>query len=303
MIRWLLLVLAMVGCKDDAAKPSPAKPPKSAEVAARELIREVEEIESLPEGTEVPPPSDADFAAIHPVLDPALGTACAIRIQVAPRGNYNKTRVYIAYARDGRLSARVDDWYSRDGKTRQRSEPNTYSWANGRLATTWLSTLTYDPNGLLVEQTWSAGSKRTFAWKVTPIASYTPLAFPSYVEERADLPWQIPYTGSVTVTMHITGSKPDVDTFKYDARGLLVRGDQDRDTNGLIARDGSTTWRWRNGAVVAHELGTTRYDFDYDDQRRLVRERLYRDGALDEELRWEYRCPGHWIDDPIWPTR
>jgi YD repeat-containing protein len=306
LAAWLVVAVVAGGCKDGATPPAPApaKPtPKPDAQIVRKLVDDVEQLESPSKGAELPAPTDADFAAIHPVLDPALGTACAIRIQIAPGANDNKTRVGIAYARGGRLSARVDDWYSRDGKKRAPRDPDRYTWVDGRLATTASSTLSYDANGLLARQAWPGGSMRTLAWQVAPIATYVPLAFPSYVDERAELPWQLPFTGRVTVTMQVPGEKARVETFTYDAHGVLVRPEQKRDPSGIIARDNSTAWRWRDGTVIAHDLGTALYEYTYDDQRRMTRERLSRHGVFEEEVRWTYSCPGRWIDDPVWPGR
>lgn len=251
---------------------------------------------------------DADLAGLTPLLEASDDRLCAIRIvHFTDSAVPASTRVHLAYGRDVRIARREVWGWSVDDVHPKRSMRQQYTWREGRIATIgidkrWQTTFRYDREGRLVDTTDRYGIRRMLRWKLGRISKFVRAAMPFALEESSGLPWQIGFTGEVSVTLG-TGRDRETATYRYGAVGFLELPEQERDANGWIVGDDDETWGWRDGQLVEQRSEDSEVrTFKYDTDRRLIASETRRDGVMVQDERVVYSCPGEWLDDPIWPS-
>jgi YD repeat-containing protein len=240
-------------------------------------------------------------------------------IDSVPRAN-----VEVAYAQDGRLTRREQWEFYWATRTATLRSSTRYTWAEGRIVSRQeeqsVTTLGYDAEGLplrietkpLPGFSW-APLTLTYEWKGRRLRTKPKLGFPS----RADgvmLPLWIPFHGTVKVVRTSSLSKRE-ETVTFNAQGFRSSQGWTSSASVPLVPPPPQTWRWVGTQVVESNSGPqmhadiawpeVRSTFTYDAEGRptsyLHFQSNHEGGRVQtSEQRYEYRCPGEFVADPLW---
>lgn len=247
-----------------------------------------------------PPAQTRDVAklALPPVPTKGL---CMIERTLTSAG---AARMQLVYTSEGRLLRR--EWWTLDGEPAQEGWV-AYSWDKSVLTQAAdkadLVTSYRYADGRLVRVE-SPGRAIDLAWTVTPVAKPQRMVVPTLATERAPVPLHGAFSGTVAVTTTEGDTKSSV-TYTYDPHGVLQLAGCTTDAKGRATACGDTRFKWSGDQLIETTTPTTRETYTYDGAGRMTaRARLAKQGSafvVAERTRYEYRCEGAWIDDPLWP--
>ena len=278
------------------------------------------------------PPSDEDFALVVVPLNEEGGRACMISraiIDTVPRAN-----VEVAYAQDGRLTRREEWEFSWATRTATLRSSRRFSWAEDwvvsyedaflispheRVSDT---TVTYDNQGLPAridrehrpDGAWQPRVTQTFTWKGQRLRTKPKLGLPPRLGQDG-LPVWLPFNGTVEVVTTEGSNERDRKTSSFNAQGFRSSAGWTSSAAAPLMPPPPRTWRWVGKQMVeansgkqmlgAVELPEVRETHSYDADGRPTSYRHFQSNIKGgrvhgHEQRYEYRCPGDFIEDPLW---